>query len=133
MAVMYWNGWSLDRVVVLFVSAAYVFIGIQVAMSHYRQNFRHIAMWGPVISAPVIVLAGLALVFLNTKWLAVLFQILLWVGAAEGLVGFYYHFAGVGVRVGGYEPRNFLLGPPVVMPLVFSAMSALGLLALYWR
>jgi hypothetical protein len=130
---MYWNGWSLDRVVVLFVSVAYVFIGIQVTMSHYRQNFRHISMWGPVLSSPVIVLAGLALVVLNAKWLAVVFQILMWIGVAEGLAGFYYHFSGVGVRVGGYEPRNFLLGPPVVMPLVFSAMSALGLLALYWR
>lgn len=130
---MQWSGWPLDRVVILFVSAAYVLIGIQVTMSHYRQNFRHRSMWGPVISSPLFVLVGLALVLTNTAWVAVLFQILMWVGVAEGLVGFYYHFTGVGVRVGGYEPRNFLIGPPVVLPLLFSSLSALGLLALYWR
>jgi hypothetical protein len=129
---MYWSAWSLDRIVVLFVAAAYAFIGLQVTMSHYRQNFHHKAMWGPVISSPVFLLAGLAFVLLNQPWLAVLFQILMWVGIAEGFVGFYYHFHGVGVRVGGYESRNFLIGPPVVLPLLFSAMGALGLLALYW-
>ncbi|KIL38816.1 hypothetical protein SD70_23810 [Gordoniibacillus kamchatkensis] len=130
---MYWSGWPLDRIVVLFVAAAYAFIGIQVTMFHYRQNFHHKSMWGPVLSSPVFFLAGLALALLNLPWLAVLFQILMWVGVAEGFVGFYYHFSGVGVRVGGYEPRNFLIGPPVVLPLMFSSLGALGLLALYWR
>lgn len=130
---MYWHGWTFDRIVVLFVSAAFIFVGLQVTLSHYRQNFHHKAMLAPVISSPLFVLGGLAFVFLNQMWLFYLFQILMWIGVAVGLVGFYFHFHGVGIRVGGYAARNFLIGPPVVMPVVFSAMSALGLLALYWR
>jgi hypothetical protein len=130
---MYWHGWTLDRIVVLFVSAAFIFIGTQVTLSHYRQNFHHKAMVVPVVASPLFVVGGLAFVFLNQMWLFYLFQILMWIGVAAGLVGFYFHFHGVGVRVGGYAARNFLIGPPVVMPIVFSAMSGLGLLALYWR
>jgi hypothetical protein len=129
---MYWKDWSLDRIVVLFVAAAYLFIGVQVTMSHYRQNFHHKAMWGPVISSPLFFLGGVAFVFSNQMWLYYLFALLMWIGIAEGLVGFYYHFHGVGVRVGGYASRNFLMGPPVVLPLLFSAMGLLGLIALYW-
>jgi hypothetical protein len=40
---------------------------------------------------------------------------------------------GVGQRVGGFsQSQNFLVGPPIVLPLMMSAISALGLLALYW-
>jgi hypothetical protein len=57
----------------------------------------------------------------------------MWVGVLDGLIGFYFHFRGVGIRVGGYELRKFLIGPPVVLPLMFTALSVLGLVAVYWR
>ncbi len=49
-----WNGWPLSRVILLFTSLALLVIFVQVTLFHYRQNFRHWAMWGPVIGAPVI-------------------------------------------------------------------------------
>nr|WP_313779981.1 hypothetical protein [Paenibacillus larvae] len=49
---MVWVGWPLARIVILFVAFAYIFIGIQVTMSHYRQNFHQKIMLVPVLSSP---------------------------------------------------------------------------------
>ncbi|MDB5055677.1 MAG: hypothetical protein JWM44_3727 [Bacilli bacterium] len=130
---MDWNGWSLDRFLVLFVGLAFLLVGIQVTQSHYRQNFHHKAMWIPVIASPLFFISGIGLALTHLTWLYGFFAAFMWIGVGAGLVGFYYHFHGVGVRVGGWAPRNFLVGPPVIMPLVFTAMSALGLAAIYWR
>lgn len=129
---MNWTGWTLDRFLILFVGAAYALIGVQVSMSHYRQQFHHRAMWVPVIASPLFVISGIALAVSRTGLLLSVFAVLMWFGVVAGLVGFYYHFHGVGVRVGGFAPRNFLIGPPVVLPIVFTAMAALGLAAVYW-
>jgi hypothetical protein len=128
---MVWNEWTLDRVVLLFVGFAYLFIGIQVTMSHYRQNFHNKAMFAPVILAPINFLAALGLTLLNTNGWYFFMQFLLYLDIVVGLIGFYFHFKGVGVRVGGYTLRNFLVGPPVILPLLFSAMGVLGLIAVY--
>lgn len=130
---MYWSAWSIDRVLILFVSLAFLIMGIQVTMFHYRQNFRHPSMWGPVIAAPVFFVAGIVLTCYNVPGLHTLFLVLMWIGVIAGLIGFYFHFRGVGVRVGGWALRNFLIGPPITLPLMFSALSVLGLIAVYWK
>ena len=129
---MNWNGWPLDRVLVLFVGAAFLLLWVQVFMYHYRQNFYRKQMYVPVAVAPILSAAAVGLAFYHVPWLAWTFAAVSAVGLLVGLAGFYYHFRGVGVRVGGYELRNFLIGPPVMLPLMFSALSALGLFALYW-
>lgn len=103
--------WSIDRILILFVSLAFLMIGIQVTMFHYRQNFTHKVMWVPVISAPIFLIVGLILTWYNVPWLHTLFMVLMWIGAVSGLIGFYFHFRGVGIRVGGWALRNFLIGP----------------------
>lgn len=130
---MYWNAWSIERILILFVSLAFILIGVQVTMFHYRQNFHKKAMWIPVIATPVFFLVGIVLVFYNVHWLRNLFVGLMGIGTLAGLIGFYYHFRGVGVRVGGWALRNFLIGPPIILPLLITAMSVLGLIAIYWR
>lgn len=130
---MYWDSWSLDRFLILFVSIAFVLIGTQVTMFHYRQNFHHKSMWVPVLSAPLFSATGLALTFYNVGWLRALFVLFMVMGVLNGLVGTYLHAKGVRVRVGGWAMRNFLIGPPVVLPFLFTAISALGLIAIYWR
>lgn len=129
---MNWNGWTIDRIVLLFVSLAYLLVGIQVWMYHYRQNFHHKIMYVPVVTAPIIFLLGVIVVINRTDAANLLFAIALIAGTASGLVGVYRHYKGVGVRVGGYALRNFLIGPPIVLPLVFSALGAFGLIAMYW-
>ncbi len=130
---MYWDGWSMDRVVILFVSLAFLLIGIQVALFHYRQNFHNKAMWLPVISAPIYFIAGVVLTWYNAYWLHQLFIVFMWIGVVTGIIGFYFHVRGVRLRVGGWVLRNVLIGPPVVLPVVFTAISGLGLIALYWK
>lgn len=130
---MFWNAWTIERVLILFVSLVFLFIGIQVTMSHYRQNFHHKSMWIPVIATPVFFIVGMILVFCNAPWLRSVFIILMWIGVLAGLMGFRYHFRGVGLRVGGRTFHNFLIGPPIILPLLITALSALGLIAMYWR
>lgn len=129
---MNWTDWPLERFLILFVGFAYLLVGAQVTLSHYRQNFHHKAMWAPVIEAPVFCLTALTLAFYRTDWLVTLFFLMMLLGTVSGLAGFYYHLHGVGVRVGGYEFRNFLVGPPLILPLLFTAISSLGLAAIYW-
>lgn len=129
---MFWDAWPIERILILFVSLAFMLVGIQVTMYHYRQNFNHKAMWVPVISSPIFFVVGLAFTICNATWLSGLFQTLMWLGAVIGLIGFYFHFRGVGIRVGGWALRNFLIGPPVTLPIVFTAISVLGLIAIYW-
>ncbi len=130
---MVYSGWPLGRVLLLAVSAMYLVIFLQVTMFHYRQNFRSAAMWSPVVEAPLIALVAAAAAFVNSAVLLQVTGILLIIGVVSGLGGFYYHVRGVGERVGGYRMNNFLIGPPVMLPLTISAVSALGLFALYWR
>jgi hypothetical protein len=130
---LYWDVWTLDRFLIFFVSVAFVLIGSQVTMFHYRQNFHHKSMWVPVVSAPVFFLTGLALTFYNAGWLRLLFTLFMAMGVLDGLVGVYFHAKGVRLRVGGWAMRNFLIGPPVILPFLFTAISALGIIAVYWR
>lgn len=129
---MNWEYWSPERIVILFVSLAFLLISIQVTLYHYRQNFHHKAMWIPVLSAPIFFVVGTTLTWVNVEWLRFLFTVLMWFGVVAGLIGFYFHVRGVGIRVGGYALRNFMIGPPVILPIVFTAVSVLGLIALSW-
>ena len=129
---MLWSGWPLARAVVLFTGIAFMLTGIQVTFFHYRQNFRRWPMWVPVAASPLLGVLSLVIAFYNVPGLVTILGVLLVVTVLSGLMGFYYHFKGVGERVDGYKLQNFLVGPPVAMPLMFSALGGLGLLALYW-
>lgn len=131
---MDWVGWPLERLLLLMVSIMFLVVFIQVTLFHYRQNFRHWAMWAPVLLTPLGSIAALVLVFVpNQPWLVTALGILLAIGILAGLLGFYLHLRGVGERVGGYKLNNFLVGPPIMLPLTVFAISILGLLALHWR
>jgi hypothetical protein len=127
-----WNGWSLDRVVIIFSGIVFLIIFIQVTLFHYRQNFRHWSMWIPVLATPIFGFMLILLAFYHALWLVTLLTILLWVGVVAGLFGTYMHIHGVGQRVDGYKLRNFLVGPPLALPGLITGMSVLGLIAMHW-
>ncbi|QMV44795.1 hypothetical protein [Cohnella cholangitidis] len=127
-----WNGWSLDRVMVFSLGLLFLVIFVQVTLFHYRQNFRHWSMWIPVVATPLFGLCLLGFSFYKAAWLAGLLTVLLSVGIAAGAYGSYMHVHGVGERVGGFEMRNFMVGPPLALPALISAVSLLALFALYW-
>ena len=128
---MNWNAWPLERWSILFVSVAFLMLGVQVFLFHYRQNFHNKAMWTPVIEAPIIFISGIVLVMYRTDAAATVWVWLMYIAVISGFVGFYYHTRGLGKRVGGYELRNFLIGPPTMLPLMLSALGAFGLIAIY--
>lgn len=130
---MLWFGWPLDRVILLLVGLGYLLVALQVWLYHSRQNFRHFAMWGPVIVGPLLGAVLLLLTLTGAEAFLAPGQILLWTAVASGVIGFVYHLRGVGLRVDGYVLRNFMIGPPVILPLLFSALGVIGLVAAYWR
>ena len=90
-------------------------------------------MWGPVIGGAAHRPGRLPPGPGQCQSLLGLVKVLFWLGVASGLVGFFYHVRGVGQRVDGYVLRNFLVGPPIILPLMFSALGVVGLFAAYWR
>lgn len=129
---MAWDGWPFTRVVLLFCAAAALLVLIQVTMNHYRQNFRHWSQWVPIIELPLLALVAILVVISNGEGVRSFLMVLGYVGILGGLIGFYMHFRGVGQRVDGYRLHNFLVGPPIILPLLISAISGLALSALYW-
>jgi len=129
-----WYGWPMARAILLFTGVAFLMISLQVAIFHYRQNFRHWAMLGPIVGGPLLGVLTLTLAFYYTPLLRSLTIVFLFVGVLLGLTGTVLHVNGIGQRVGGYgESQNYLIGPPLTLPLMVAAMSVLGLIALYWR
>lgn len=128
-----WDGFELGRAVLLFTAVAYVVIWIQVALFHWAGAFKHWAMWGPVVASPVLAL-GAVLGALKRDgvwgWIAL---VLLAIGVVEGLVGLAYHLRGIRYQIGGFSIRNFLSGPPPMLPIAYAAIGALGVGALVWN
>lgn len=126
-----WFGWPVERILLLFVGVVFLAIFVQVTLMHGRQNFRHWAMWLPVIGTPTIGILALVLTWYNAPALRSLFSTVAIIVGVAGLIGTYFHWEGVGERVDGYTLSNFLVGPPVVLPVMVTAMSVLALIVLY--
>src|SRR5918996_3286974 len=111
-----WEGWDFQRFYVLFVGAAFLLLGLQVFLFHWRAAFSRRTMYLPVLAAPL--LAAAAIVAAVTRegaigWIAVsVFA----VGVVGGLIGVFEHFRGIGYRIGGFPLRNVVAGPPPLLP-----------------
>lgn len=127
-----WDGWPLARLILLFVAAAYLLIWIQATLMHWRGAFRHRAMWGPVLYTPVAVIVVLAAVVTRADLIETLLVFTLGLATVLGAVGVGYHLRGITAQVGGITMRNLMAGPPPILPLLYAAVGALGLLAWYW-
>ncbi len=129
---MNWSGWTIERIIWLYLFLAFAGLAVQIFLFHYRGNFRHVVMFGPVIAAPIIALCSIILVFYNLDILRSILAVLLTLGVLIGTLGFALHVRSVNLRVGGWQMNNVLTGPPVMLPLTVVAHSLLGLAALYW-
>lgn len=128
-----WNGWSMERMLFLFLGVTFLAIFVQVTLFHSRQNFRHPAMWFPVIGTPLLGVLSLWITSTPSAALITLFGVLAALGAVTGVVGTYFHLVGVGERVGGYTVNNFMTGPPPVLPLMVTVVSVLGLVVVLFH
>ena len=104
--------------------------GFEACYSHYKNNFRYLAQWTPILLAPA--LAAAALASIRSRRMARTALPLLSVAAtADAAVGFYYHARGVVRRPGGTRHLlyNIMYGPPIFAPLLFGAAGMIGILA----
>ena len=128
-----WDGWPFARLYLLLVAVAFLVVGAQVYLFHWRAAFRSKAMYGPVIMAPIIAAAGVAAAIVRNDvigWAAVaIFAI----GLLDGVVGLVLHLRGIAARVGGFTLRNMTAGPPPLLPLAFAALALTGGLAVVWQ
>jgi hypothetical protein len=125
-----WRGWDAGRTVLAVVAVMYAGVWVQVSLMHWAGGFARRAMYGPVVSTPVVVgIVAAAVISREDPWG--------WIGVAVlaiavllGLYGVYRHLKGVRSQIGGFSVRNFLSGPPPVLPLAYSLIGVVGVVGL---
>ena len=128
-----WDGWPFARLYLVLVAVAFLVVGGQVLLFHWRAAFRSKAMYGPVVMAPIIAAAGVAAAIARNDvvgWTAVA---IFTIGMLDGLIGLVLHLRGIATRIGGFTLRNMTAGPPPLLPLAFTALALTGGLAVLWQ
>ncbi len=128
-----WDGWPFARLYMLLVALAFVVIGLQVLLFHWRAAFHRVTMYGPVLLAPVLVAAGIVGAVQRDGLVGWLVLGVFGLGIVDGLVGVFEHWRGIAGRIGGFSLRNLMSGPPPMLPVAFLALALTGTLALLWE
>jgi hypothetical protein len=128
-----WDGWPFARLYMLLVALAFAVVGLQVLLFHWRAGFRRWTMYGPVVLAPVLVVAGVVGALQRDGWVGWVALAVFALGIVDGLVGVFEHFRGIARRIGGFSLRNLMSGPPPLLPVAFTALALTGALALVWE
>jgi hypothetical protein len=104
--------------------------GFEAYYSHYKNNFRYVAQWSPILLSPLLAEAAFASVK-NRKVASTALRALSVAAIADAGVGFFYHLRGSFRRPGrtSHIVYNIMYGPPIFAPLLFGAAGMLGLLA----
>jgi hypothetical protein len=127
-----WEGWDFQRFYLLFVGAAFLLLGLQVFLFHWRAAFSRQTMYLPVLAAPLLAVAAIVAAITREGvigWIAVA---VFAVGVVGGLIGVFEHLRGIGYRIGGFSVRNLVAGPPPLLPATFAAVAFSGGLAVIW-
>lgn len=128
-----WDGWPFARLYMFLVALAFVVIGLQVLLFHWRAGFHRLTMYAPVLLAPVLVLAGVVGAIQRDGVLGWIVLAIFASGVVDGLVGVFEHLRGIAQRIGGFSLRNLMSGPPPLLPVAFMALALTGALALVWE
>ncbi|HEY7856244.1 MAG TPA: hypothetical protein VIC32_07355 [Terriglobales bacterium] len=101
--------------------------GTEALYSHYKNNFRYLAQWSPIVSA--LFLAAAAFKYRRVLPAASATAI------GVGHLGLFYHARGVLRRPGGRKNLmyNIMYGPPILAPLLFASCGFLGALCCLLR
>lgn len=104
--------------------------GFEAFYSHYKNNFRYLAQWTPIIIAPALAVTSFASVK-SRRMATTALPALSILACIDAAAGFYYHGRGVLRRPGGSKHLfyNVMYGPPIFAPLLFGAAGMLGILA----
>jgi hypothetical protein len=128
-----WDGWPYARAYLLLVALAFLVVGGQVYLFHLRAAFRARSMYGPVVTAPVVAVAGVVGAISRGGAIGWVVLAVFAVAFLEGAYGTVLHLRGVAARVGGFTLRNLTAGPPPLLPLAFGALGLTGALAVAWE
>src|SRR5688572_21246867 len=128
-----WDGWPFARLYMLLVALAFLVVGLQVLLFHWRAGFRRLTMYGPVLLAPVLVLAGVTGALQRDGLVGWVVLAVFVLGILDGMIGIAEHLRGIARRVGGFSLRNLMSGPPPLLPVAFMALALTGALALVWE
>jgi hypothetical protein len=128
-----WNGWPFARVYLLLVAVAFVVVGAQAYLLHWRAAFHRKPMYAPVAAAPVIAGAGVAAAAVRNDVVGWIAAAVFALGLVVGIIGVVLHLQGTARRVGGFTVRNLVAGPPPLLPLAFGALALTGGLAVVWE
>ena len=128
-----WDGWPFARLYLVLVAIAFVVVGAQVFLLHWRAAFRSKAMYGPVVMAPIIAAAGVGAAIVRNDVVGWASVAVFSVGFLDGLLGMAMHLQGIARRVGGFTLRNLTAGPPPLLPVAFAALALTGGLAVVWE
>jgi hypothetical protein len=104
--------------------------GFEALYSHYKNRFRYMAQWSPIVLSPLLAAAAFASISSRTTARTAL-PVLSLAATADAGIGFFYHARGALRRPGGRKHLlyNIMYGPPIFAPLLFGAAGFLGLLA----
>ena len=127
-----WDGWPYGRVYLLLVAVAFVVVGAQAFLLHWRAAFHNKAMYAPVAAAPVVAVAGVAAAITRNDTVGPIAAGVFAAGLLIGIIGTVLHLQGTARRVGGFTLRNLTAGPPPLLPLAFGALALTGGLAVIW-
>ncbi len=149
-----WDGWNLDRAVLLFTAVAYLAIWIQLSLFHWAGGFKHWAMWGPVLATPLVIagavagLIGGVLFGIMMGMMGMLPMVAMLVKSENAVVGFLVHMvisaiigAGFGLVFGAkaldfqggalwgavYGVIWWILGPLLIMPSLMGMGPQFGM------
>ena len=128
-----WDGWPFARVYLLLVAVAFVVVGTQAFLLHWRAAFHRRVMYGPVVTAPVIAAAGVAAAIARNDVVGGIAAGVFTLGLVVGIIGTVLHLQGTARRVGGFTLRNLSAGPPPLLPVAFGALALTGGLAVVWE
>jgi hypothetical protein len=128
-----WKGWPLERLMYLFLTIAFTVVWAQIYLFHgVMGKFHAEPQYVPVIITPFLVLGALWYTCARSYLVRSVFITLFCIGLLTGLMGMYYHLSGVMGMPGGMTLQNFADGPPVLLPLVYAALSILALAIAAW-
>ena len=105
-------------------------LGFEMYLEHYKGSFGDPWMWSPIITSPLVGVAGLA-GFRSPRAARTILPVLSAVYVLNGVIGTITHLRGVQRRPGGFdEPTyNLVMGPPLLAPGSLMLIGMIGLLA----
>ncbi len=120
----------MQRTLAATTAASALPLGFEMYLEHYKGSFGDAWMWSPIVTSPLLSLAGLTA--MRSRQAAR--TVLPGMGAlyaVNGAIGMITHLRGVQRKPGGFsEPTyNLVMGPPLLAPGSLVLVGLLGMLA----